>query len=92
MSIKLRAAAAEEHLKGSGIVKRCVSDLDGQAVVEVEVRARPRWSRCASAPYAIEVSVFRSESRYHRLVFTAPEWAAFLADVKADLYNVVDAM
>ena len=51
-------------------------------MVEVEVRDRPRSLRCALAPHAAEVSIFRPESRYHRLVFTVPEWDAFLADVK----------
>jgi len=90
MSVKVHAVATDEHRKDGGIVKRCMSELDGQVVVEVEVRARPEWSRCASAPYAIEVSVLRPEAQYHRLVFAAPEWAAFLADVKAGRYNVVD--
>ena len=34
-------------------------------------------------------AIFRPESRYHRLVFTVPEWDAFLADVKTGLYDVV---
>ena len=57
----------------------------------VEVRARPRWLRCALAPHAAEVSIFRPESRYHRLVFTAAEWDAFLADVKSGVYDVAAA-
>jgi hypothetical protein len=64
------------------------SELDGRSVVEVEIRIRPRSSRCALAPHAAEVSVFRPESRYHRLVLTAPEWAAFLADAKTGRYDV----
>lgn len=86
----IRVVAAGDHRKDS-IVKHPMSDLNARAVVEVEVRTRPAWSRCASAPHAIEVAVFRPESRYHRLVFTAPEWDAFVANVKAGLYNVVEA-
>ena len=88
MSVMIRVVAVEDHRKDSTAVKQPMSDLNARAVVEVEVRARPGWSRCASAPHAIEVAVFRPESRYHRLVFTVPEWGTFLADVKAGLYNV----
>ncbi len=91
MSVMIRVFAAGDHRKDSTPVKQPVSDLNARAVVEVEVRARPGWSRCASAPHAIEVAVFRPESRYHRLVFTAPEWDTFLADVKAGLHNEVEA-
>lgn len=90
MSTKIHTVAAGAHGRG-GTVKRPMSDLNASAVVEVEVRARPAWSRCASAPHAIEVAVFRPEARYHRLVFAAPEWDTFLADVKAGLYNVAEA-
>ena len=90
MSAKIRAVTAEARGRGSA-AKRPMSDLNASAVVEVEVRARPAWSRCASAPHALEVAVFRPEARYHRLVFAAPEWNTFLADVKAGLYNVVEA-
>jgi hypothetical protein len=88
MSVMIRVVAAGDHRKDSTAVKQPSPDLNVRAVVEVEVRARPAWSRCASAPHAIEVAVFRPESRYHRLVFTVPEWGTFLADVKAGLYNV----
>ena len=64
------------------------SELHGHSVVEVEIRARPRSSRCALAPHAAEVSIFRPGSRYHRLVLTVPEWVAFLADVKTGHYDV----
>ena len=87
----IRTVTAEDHRKDGTAVKQPMPDPNAQAVVEVEVRARPGWSRCASAPHAIEVAVFRPESRYHRLVFTAPEWGTFLADVKAGLYNVEEA-
>jgi hypothetical protein len=70
-------------------LERLTSELDRRLVVEVEVRARPPWLRCALAPHAAEVWIFRPESRYHRLVFTVPEWDAFLADVKTGLYDVV---
>lgn len=91
MSVMIRVVAAGDHRKDSTAVKHPMSDLNARAVVEVEIRARPGWSRCASAPHATEVAVFRPESRYHRLVFTAPEWDTFLADVKAGLYNEVEA-
>ena len=64
------------------------SELAGISVVEVEIRERPRSSRCALAPHAAEVSIFRKESRYHRLVLTMADWLAFLADVKAGHYDV----
>ena len=69
----------------------CTSELNGRLVIEVEVHARPPWLRCALAPHAAEVSIFRPESRYHRLVFTVLEWDTFLADVKTGLYDVVSA-
>jgi hypothetical protein len=72
-------------------LERRRSELNGRMVVEVEVRTRPPWMRCALAPHAAEVSMFRPESRYHRLVFTVPEWDTFLADVKTGLYDVVSA-
>jgi hypothetical protein len=72
-------------------LERRRSELNGSLVVEVEVRTRPPWLRCALAPHAVEVSIFRPESRYHRLVFTVPEWDTFLADVKTGLYDVVSA-
>lgn len=90
MSVMIRTIAAGDHRR-DGAVKQPMSDLNARTVVEVEVRARPEWSRCASAPHAVEVAVFRPESRYHRLVFTAPEWDIFLADVKTGVYNVVEA-
>lgn len=67
---------------------RRTSELDGHSVVEVEIRVRPRSTRCALAPHDAEVSIFRSESRYHRLVLTLPEWVVFLADVKTGHYDV----
>jgi hypothetical protein len=60
-------------------------------VIEAVVRVRPRSLRCALAPHAAEVAIFRPESRYHRLVFTVHEWDRFLADVKIGLYDVVAA-
>jgi hypothetical protein len=91
MSVMISVAASRDPRKESAAVKQPMSAVNGRAAVEVEVRARPGWSRCASAPHAVEVAVFRPESRYHRLVFTAPEWDAFLSDVKAGLYSVVEA-
>jgi hypothetical protein len=67
------------------------SEFNGRLVIEAEVRARPRSLRCALAPHAAEVSIFRPESRYHRLVFTVPEWDTFLTDVKTGLYDVAAA-
>jgi hypothetical protein len=67
------------------------SQLKGRLVVVAQVRARPPWLRCALAPHAAEVSIFRPEARYHRLVFTLPEWDTFLTDVKTGLYDVVSA-
>jgi hypothetical protein len=67
-----------------------MSEMGGHPVIKVEVRARPLEARCALAPHTTEVSVLRPESRFHRLVFTVPEWNAFLADVKAGLYDVVE--
>lgn len=64
------------------------SEIHGHSVVEVEIRDRPRSSMCTLAPHATEVSIFRPASRYHRLVFTVPEWVAFLADVKTGHYDV----
>ena len=102
MPPKIRTAAAKGHTRAATgappavpaarpdlTAERRTSQLNGRPVVEVEVRVRPRWLRCASAPHAAEVSVLRSDSLYHRLVFTMPEWDAFLADVKAGLYDVV---
>jgi hypothetical protein len=91
MSVMIRVVAAEDDRKNRAAVKQPMSDLNARPVVEVEVRARPGWSRCASAPHAVEVAVFRPESRYHRLVFTAPEWDTFLTDVKAGLHDVAEA-
>jgi hypothetical protein len=99
--VKIHTIAAEEHArdvmasqekptaKPGLTAQRCTSELNGHPVVEVEVRARPRWLRCALAPHAAEVSILRPESRYHRLVFTVPEWDAFLSDVKAGRYDLV---
>ena len=81
---------AEEHEYGSTPARRRVSELDGRPVVEVQVRTRPQSSRCTAAPHAAEVSLLRPESRYHRLVFTVPEWDSFLVDVKAGLYDVIE--
>jgi hypothetical protein len=72
-------------------VDRRRSELDGRLVIEAEIRTRPRSLRCALAPHAAEVSIFRPESRYHRLVFTVPEWDRFLADVKMGLYDAAAA-
>jgi hypothetical protein len=81
----------ETAAKPDQTLDRRGSELNGRLVVEVEVRARAPWLRCALAPHATEVSIFRPESRYHRLVFTAPEWDTFLTDVKTGLYDVVSA-
>jgi hypothetical protein len=90
MTAEIRAMVTEEQGNGSIPGGRRTSELNGRPVVEVQVRTRPRWLRCAVAPHAAEVSVLRPESRYHRLVFTVPEWDAFLADVKAGLYDVIE--
>jgi hypothetical protein len=81
---------AEENGNGSIPAGRRVSELNGRPVVEVQVRTRPRCLRCAAAPHAAEVALLRPDSRYHRLVFTVPEWDAFLLDVKAGLYDVTE--
>ena len=81
----------ETAAKPDQTLERRTSELNGRLVVEVKVRARAPWLRCALAPHATEVSIFRPESRYHRLVFTVPEWDTFLADVKTGLYDVVSA-
>jgi hypothetical protein len=104
MSVKIRAAAVkgvtesgtriQQDKIGAGpdlTLGRRRSALNGRLVVEIEVRARPRWLRCALAPHAAEVWIFRPESLYHRLVFTMSEWDTFLADVKKGLYDVVAA-
>jgi hypothetical protein len=91
MSAKPCAAEADQYRHGSVSVERRTSKLNGRPVIEVELRVRPRWLRCALAPHAAELSVLRPESRYHHLVFTVPEWDAFVADVKAGLYDVVEA-
>jgi hypothetical protein len=67
------------------------SEFNGRVVIEAEVRTRPPSSRCVLAPHAAEVSIFRPESRYHRLVFTVPEWDTFLTDVKTGLYDLAVA-
>lgn len=81
----------ETAAKPDQTLDRRGSELNGRLVVAVDVRARAPWLRCALAPHATEVSIFRPESRYHRLVFTVPEWDTFLADVKTGLYDVVSA-
>lgn len=81
-----RGKSAKPDL-GNG--RRCGTALNDCLVVQV--RARPRWLRCALAPHEAEVSIFRPESQYHRLVFTAAEWDAFLTDVKAGAYDVAVA-
>ena len=91
MIVKMLAIATVEREQGSATIKRRASQLEGRPVIEVDVRIRAAWLRCASAPHAMEVLVLRPESRYRRLVFTVPEWEAFLADVKAGLYDVVEA-
>jgi hypothetical protein len=104
MSIEIRAGAAKARAgattkipRGKSTaspdptVDRRRSELNGRLVIEAEVRVRPRSLRCALAPHAAEVSICRPESRYHRLVFTVPEWDRFLADVKMGLYDVVAA-
>ena len=83
MSTEVRATVAEEHGDGSIPAGRRVSELNGRPVVEVQVRTRPRWFRCPVAQHTAEVSVLRPESRYHRLVFTVPEWDAFLGPFSA---------
>jgi hypothetical protein len=94
---KARTGAATKILRGKSTASpdpaldRRGSELNGRLVIEAEVRARPRSLRCALAPHAAEVSIFRTESRYHRLVLTVPEWGAFLADVKTGLYDVAEA-
>jgi hypothetical protein len=95
---KARAGAATKLLRDRSTaspaptVDRRSSELNGRLVIEAEVRVRPRSLRCALAPHAAEVSIFRPESRYHRLVFTIPEWDRFLADVKMGQYDVVAAL
>jgi hypothetical protein len=104
MSAEIRAGAAEAHTEAATKIPRGKStaspnraldrrrsELNGRLVIEAEVRTRPRSLRCALAPHAAEVSIFRPESRYHRLVFTVPEWDTFLADVKTGLYDVAAA-
>jgi hypothetical protein len=101
MSAELDADAAEERSEAAtksvrGILTaspdssldRRSSELNGRLVIEAVVRSRPRSLRCTLAPHAAEVSVFRPESRYHRLVFTMPEWDKFLADVKTGRYDM----
>jgi hypothetical protein len=94
---KARAGATARIPRGKSTassdptVDRRRSELNGRLVIEAEVRVRPRSSRCAMAPHAAEVSIYRPDSRYHRLVFTVPEWDRFLADVKMGLYDVVTA-
>jgi hypothetical protein len=90
VSAKSRAVVADEHARGSMTAERRSSELNGRPVIEVELRVRPRWLRCALAPHAAEVLVLRPESRYHHLVFTVLEWDTFVADVKAGLYDVVE--
>jgi hypothetical protein len=91
MTVNVLAIAAVEREQGGATIKRRTSQVEGRPVIEVDIRTRAVWLRCASAPHAMEVLVLRPESRYHRLVFTVPEWDAFLADVKAGLYDVVEA-
>jgi len=64
------------------------SELQGRPVLEVEIRTRPTSARCALAPQVADVSIFRPDSRYHRLVLTVHEWVAFLADVRSGRYDV----
>jgi hypothetical protein len=66
---------------------RC-TELDGRPVAVVQVRDRPRWARGATAPHSAEVIVSRPDAPYHRLVFTPAEWAAFVADVKAEVFDL----
>lgn len=102
MSVAIRAATVERRTQAGKKapreetaarpdlpIKRRRPELDGHLVVEV--RARPLWPRCALAPHAAEVLIFRPESRYHRLVFTVSEWETFLAEVKTGLYDVASA-
>jgi hypothetical protein len=81
---------AEELGDGSIAAGVRLSELNGRPVIEVQVRTRPQSLRCTVAPHAAEVSVLRPGSRYHRLVFTVPEWDAFLGDVKAGLYDLIE--
>lgn len=90
MLAEVGSVVAEEHANGGIPAGQRVSEMNGRPVVEVQVRTRPRWLRCAVAPHAAEVSLLRPESRYHRLVFTVPEWNAFLMDVKAGMYDVIE--
>lgn len=90
MSARTRAVAMGGEQGGASIERR-MSYLDGRPVIEVDIRARPRWLWCDTASHAIEVAVLRPESRYRRLVFTISEWNAFLVDVKAGLYDEVEA-
>ncbi len=68
------------------------TELDGRPVVEVVVRDRPPWTRGPLAPHHTEIILRRPESPYRQLVFTVPEWGAFLADVKADLFDLAQAV
>lgn len=104
MAAEIRAGAAKARARTAtkiprgrstttpdSTIDRRSSELNGRSVIEAEVRVRPRSLRCALAPHAAEVSIFRPGSQYHRLVFTVPEWDRFLADVKMGLYDVVAA-
>jgi uncharacterized protein YqjF (DUF2071 family) len=66
------------------------TEMDGVAVAVVQVRDRPRWTRTGASPHAAEIILSRAGAPYHRLVFTPAEWAAFTADVKAELYDLAD--
>lgn len=84
----IKSPLGEPTAKPGVTAERRTSEMNGHPVVEVEIRARPRWLRCTLAPHAAEVSILRPEARYHRIVFTVPEWDVFLADVKAGRYDV----
>ena len=64
------------------------AEVDGQPVIEIQVRGRPPWSQGPLSPLPAEVVLLRPQARWHRLVFTVPEWNAFLDGAKKGLYDV----
>ena len=75
-------SAGQVHWVPYPTLDRRSSELNGRLVIEAEVQSpapfvevRPGAARRGSLN-------LRPESRYHRLVFTVPEWDRFLADVK----------
>lgn len=67
------------------------AELNGQPVIEIQVRDRPPWSRGSLSPQPAEVVLLRPQSPFHRLVLTVPEWNAFLAGAKEGLYDIEEA-